>query len=55
MAALFCFFNAEVMAQVKRKWGTLLSRPRANSYTATQVSVSTNSAGGLLLLLVSVL
>uniref|UniRef100_A0A1B0D880 Uncharacterized protein n=1 Tax=Phlebotomus papatasi TaxID=29031 RepID=A0A1B0D880_PHLPP len=40
VASLFCFFNGEVMAQVKRKWRTLFFRPRANSYTATQVSVS---------------
>lgn len=46
MASLFCFFNGEVMAQVKRKWGTLVSRPRANSYTATQVSVSTKCVVG---------
>ncbi|XP_055697911.1 calcitonin gene-related peptide type 1 receptor isoform X2 [Phlebotomus papatasi] len=38
VASLFCFFNGEVMAQVKRKWRTLFFRPRANSYTATQVS-----------------
>uniref|UniRef100_A0A1B0GI97 G-protein coupled receptors family 2 profile 2 domain-containing protein n=1 Tax=Lutzomyia longipalpis TaxID=7200 RepID=A0A1B0GI97_LUTLO len=40
VASLFCFFNGEVMAQVKRKWRTLFFRPRANSYTATQVSRS---------------
>lgn len=40
VATLFCFFNGEVIAQVKRKWRTVFFRPRANSYTATQVSVS---------------
>lgn len=42
VATLFCFFNGEVMAQVKRKYRTffLSSRARSNSYTATQVSVS---------------
>ncbi|KAM7345731.1 diuretic hormone 31 Receptor isoform 2-T9 [Cochliomyia hominivorax] len=43
VATFFCFFNGEVIAQVKRKWRTtfLSNRPRANSYTATQVSFST--------------
>lgn len=41
VALLFCFFNGEVIAQVKRKWRVVYFRPRANSYTATQVSVST--------------
>ncbi|XP_073845244.1 diuretic hormone 31 Receptor isoform X2 [Musca autumnalis] len=41
VATLFCFCNGEVIAQVKRRWRTtfLSNRPRANSYTATQVSV----------------
>uniref|UniRef100_A0A1A9X4U9 G-protein coupled receptors family 2 profile 2 domain-containing protein n=1 Tax=Glossina brevipalpis TaxID=37001 RepID=A0A1A9X4U9_9MUSC len=40
VATFFCFFNSEVIAQVKRKWRTMCfsNRPRANSYTATQVS-----------------
>ncbi|XP_058822069.1 calcitonin gene-related peptide type 1 receptor isoform X3 [Topomyia yanbarensis] len=38
VAVLFCFFNGEVMAQVKRKWRTVFLRTRTNSYTATQVS-----------------
>ncbi|XP_031638128.1 calcitonin gene-related peptide type 1 receptor isoform X1 [Contarinia nasturtii] len=40
VATLFCFFNGEVIAQVKRKYRTLFfsSRARSNSYTATQVS-----------------
>ncbi|XP_061392714.1 calcitonin gene-related peptide type 1 receptor [Musca vetustissima] len=40
VATLFCFCNGEVIAQVKRRWRTafLSNRPRANSYTATQVS-----------------
>lgn len=39
VATLFCFCNGEVMAQVKRRWRIHFFRPRANSYTATQVSV----------------
>lgn len=41
VATLFCFFNGEVIAQVKRRWRNLCfsNRARANSYTATQVSV----------------
>uniref|UniRef100_W8AQB8 Calcitonin gene-related peptide type 1 receptor n=2 Tax=Ceratitis capitata TaxID=7213 RepID=W8AQB8_CERCA len=40
VATLFCFFNGEVIAQVKRRWRNLCfsNRARANSYTATQVS-----------------
>lgn len=39
VATFFCFFNGEVIAQLKRKWRIVFFRPRANSYTATQVSV----------------
>jgi len=40
VATFFCFCNGEVMAQVKRRWKIAFFRPRANSYTATQVSVN---------------
>nr|XP_024216449.1 calcitonin gene-related peptide type 1 receptor-like isoform X1 [Halyomorpha halys] len=40
VATLFCFLNGEVMAQIKRKWQYATFRTRANSYTATTVSVS---------------
>ncbi|XP_064210832.1 calcitonin gene-related peptide type 1 receptor isoform X2 [Tribolium castaneum] len=38
VAILFCFCNGEVIAQVKRKWRTIMFRPRANSCTVTTVS-----------------
>ncbi|CAD6220292.1 GSCOCG00004985001-RA-CDS [Cotesia congregata] len=40
VAILFCFCNGEVIAQFKRRWeGSVLIRKRANSCTATTVSV----------------
>ncbi|BES96555.1 receptor [Nesidiocoris tenuis] len=45
VATLFCFFNGEVIAQLKRKWQYATFRPRANSYTATTVSFVRSTAG----------
>ncbi|XP_060841547.1 calcitonin gene-related peptide type 1 receptor isoform X1 [Rhopalosiphum padi] len=39
VATLFCFLNGEVVAQIKRRWQFMFFRTRANSYTATTVSV----------------
>jgi hypothetical protein len=47
VATLFCFCNGEVIAQVKRRWRIHFFRPRANSYTATQVSVRTGCFSSL--------
>ncbi|XP_069700680.1 calcitonin gene-related peptide type 1 receptor isoform X2 [Periplaneta americana] len=52
VATLFCFCNGEVVAQVKRRWQHLMFRPRANSCTATTVSVRqivrSNGGNGIL-------
>lgn len=49
VATLFCFCNGEVVAQIKRRWQHLMFRPRANSCTATTVSiVRPNGGNGIL-------
>ncbi|XP_044755229.1 calcitonin gene-related peptide type 1 receptor-like [Coccinella septempunctata] len=35
VAILFCFFNGEVITQMKRRWATVTFRPRESSCTAT--------------------
>ncbi|XP_023706761.1 calcitonin gene-related peptide type 1 receptor isoform X2 [Cryptotermes secundus] len=50
VATLFCFCNGEVVAQIKRRWQHLMFRPRANSCTATTVSiVRSNGGNGILM------